>query len=399
MAMAGLAKKGFGRCFSLALARPAGRRCNPLRSQSLLAATPKEGRAPTIQSSLAPLCRVAAGSQRRRLSDSAASDHALERRRRRILSHALRYIHDEGWTDDAVAAGALDAGLPPASVGLAASSAAPPLGSAELVAFFMDECNADLRKLLAEEEAPRRGGEDGGDAGESPSESEVAERLGAAMQLRLSLILPFVASNRWHEAMAIGALPHNFSRTARQLEEMAGIALEHAAGRGCGESPVARAAVVAAHAAAELHLLSDGADGAADGGGPRPSLGGERHRASRAFAAARAAEAARLVVRGPQALPLPSATHLAAATAVASSLAGAALSLAAPSAAAALPRAAASVLTQVQSVWGSPAGAGGRDGTQPGDYAAPDAFEADLPPFDASEEIFPQKVHEASPSK
>ncbi|KAL7552958.1 hypothetical protein ACHAWF_018455 [Thalassiosira exigua] len=314
--------------------------------------------------------------------------------RRAILSAALARVRDEGWTDEAVASGTLDAGFPPSYVGRA-SSATSSFGCADLVAFFMDECNADLRRELR----AGNGGAEGGPASEDGNSLEgVSSRVNRALKARLSMVLPFVASDRWHEGMAIGALPQNAFRTARQLDEMAIIVLNYALGRGdaAGDrhSPAHRAAVVAAYAAAELHLLSDGTDGALNGSSL--SLSGERHRSTWTFLEARSAEAARLIVDGARApsfggIPLPDPTHVAAASAVASSLAGAALSLAAPSAAAAagyaLPRAAASVLAPLREAMGSRAGARGGDGTKPGDYVA---VADDLPPFDSSEDIFPE---------
>ena len=62
-----------------------------------------------------------------------------------------------GWTDDAVASGTLDAGFPPSYVGLAASSSSSggaAFGSADLVDFFMDECNASLREKVSLESDP-----------------------------------------------------------------------------------------------------------------------------------------------------------------------------------------------------------------------------------------------------
>lgn len=86
---------------------------------------------------------------------------------------------------------------------------------------------------------------------------------------------------------------------------MAGIVLEHAllegddggndanararGGQGAPPNPAQRAAVVAAYAAAELHLLSEAADlrsasGGVDGNdGSKPSLSGNRYRATWTF--------------------------------------------------------------------------------------------------------------------
>ena len=349
-----------------------------------------------------------------------------ERARRSILAHALLRVHDMGWTDDAVASGTLDAGFPPSYVGLAASSSSS--GNANLVDFFMCECNASLgEKLAAEDDRGRRRRRRGS---AELDVDEMSHRINAALRARLSMVLPYVASRKWHEGMAIGALPQNALGTLGRLNDMAGIVLDHAlgdrdseegagdgGGRGVGVGGQARrAAIVAAYASAELHLLSDSWSGAGPGAAPsRSSLSGERHRATWTFLGARSAEAARLIVADVPSPPLslrsPDPSVVAVASAAFSSLAGAALSLASPSAAAsaatavtALPRAVDSALGILRGVvgigtrTGTGGGvvfeAGGRgwrgDGTRPGDYDPMGSAET-LPPFDLSEEIFPKR--------
>ena len=319
-------------------------------------------------------------------------------------------MHDEGWTADAVASGTLDAGLPPAYIGHA-SSATSSFGSADLVSFFMEQCNADLREKLAELNERRGGGE----TSEEASEGTVATRLHQALRIRLSMAVPYVNSNRWHEGMAIGALPQNAVGTARQLDDMAGMVFRYAVGDGTSPDPTQRAAVVAAYASAELHLLSEGEEA----GGRAVSLSGRQYHRTWSFLEDRCDDLARFLADGGKlaalnGLSLPSPDQVAAASAVAASLAGAALSLAAPAVAAtaghALPRAISSVMTPLQSVVASlnmvpvSTGSTSRTGTKPSDYMASTvrttATESSssvdddidsLPPFDANEEIFPSK--------
>lgn len=326
-----------------------------------------------------------------RLLSATSNQRVLEQRRHDILTHALQRVNDEGWTEDAIATGTLDAGLPPSYIGQA-SSATSPFGSADLVAFFMEECNKNLGRQLMEENNVRQ--EQGGNVTGSTVES-VSLRINKALQMRLSMVLPFVTSNRWHEGMAIGALPQNAYRTAQQLDGMATIVLEQVLGKENSNNPTQRAAIVAAYAAAELHLLSDGKNGIVSGNSL--SLSGERYHATWTFLEARSAEVTRFIVDGVQlpsfnGVPLPNPNHVMAASAVASSLAGAALSLAAPSAAAVagniLPRVMASVFGPLQNALGSQfTSTKQRDGTRPSDYAV---VAETLPPFDASEEIFPE---------
>ncbi|KAL7535975.1 hypothetical protein ACHAXR_006841 [Thalassiosira sp. AJA248-18] len=382
--------RGLGHCRNATSIRPPRRHCSPSRILSRGFSAPilcngRELTTTTTTQSRAPHFFVTWDHHRRRLSTSSSSNQTpLEQRRHAILTQALQRVHDEGWTDDAIASGTLDAGLPPSYIGQA-SSATSPFGSADLVAFFMDECNGNLRKQLAEDQSRQQGEENG-----------VSSRIHKALQIRLSMVLPFVTSNRWHEGMAIGALPQNAYRTAQQLNDMASIVLDYALGKENANNTTQRAAIVAAYAAAELHLLSDGNNYGTVSGNSL-SLSGERYHATWSFLEARSTEVARLIVDGPNmpsinGVPLPNRTHVVAASAVVSSLAGAVLSLAAPSAAAVaghvFPRAMSSVLTPLQNAVGSQMNTNqGRDGTKPSDYAV---VTDTLPPFDASEEIFPE---------
>lgn len=332
-------------------------------------------------------------SQCRYLS-STTNDTILQQRRHAILNHALQRVHDEGWTDDAIASGVIDAGLPPSYIGQATSSTSS-FGSSDLVSFFMDECNASLKQQLMKEEKKNT---ESSSTNDNKSVDNVSYRIHKALQMRLSMVLPFVSSNKWHEGMAIGALPQNAYNTSQQLDDMANIVLDYALeGNNVGNhSPTHRAAVIAAYAATELHLLSDEGSGSTISG-KSISLSGDQYHTTWEFLDARSKEVAQLIVNGVNmsslnGLSLPNPTHVMAASAVVSSLAGAALSMAAPSAAAVagnvIPRAMSSLLIPLQNVVASQMNtttSTERDGTNFSDYTV--ATE-NLPPFDASEEIF-----------
>jgi len=244
----------------------------------------------------------------------------------------------------------------------------------------MDECNDDLRREL-------RGS---GNEESNADGSDLAARICRALKLRLGMTVPFVASRKWHEGMAIGALPQNAYRTARQLDEMAGIVLDYAKMTTGGGSAAERAAVVAAYAAAELHLLVDESGG---------DLNGDRYRETWSLLVRCSSDAARLIeggsglslpMLGPLSLQLPSPTSLVAASAVASSLAAAAMRLAAPAAAAMAGQALPLAMSALEPLQGAILGAGvgnvAPSGIRPSDYEDDVSF----PPFDSSEEIFPK---------
>lgn len=297
--------------------------------------------------------------------------------RHKILSNALTHVHAEGWSDDAVASGTLDAGFPPSYIGRASSSTSI-FGSADLVAFFMDQCNNELKKELERLKSE-----------ESESGEDIATRMHRALQIRLTSVVPFVSSKRWHKGMAIGALPQNAYRTATQLDEMAQIVLEYVLNNSQAAGAAQRAAVVTAYAAAELHLVSEGMNQQGVSGSSI-SYSGERYNLTWNFLRQRCDEAAGLLTDGNSGLPIPGVplnpTHVTAATAVASSLVGAAFSLASPAAAAvagqALPKVM-ETLSPLTNYVASQNSAGMKDGTKPSDYEV-----ENLPPFDSNEVIF-----------
>ena len=296
--------------------------------------------------------------------------------RHAILSHSLSHVHTEGWTDDAIASGTLDAGFPPSYIGRASASTSV-FGSADLVAFFMDQCNNDLRTELERLKSE-------GDASDNTDNNDISGRLHRALQYRLSRVEPFVSSKRWHEGMAIGALPQNAYHTAQQLDEMARIVLDYVSNNSHSAGAAQRAAVVTAYAAAELHLVSEGMN-ARGVSGSSLSYSGDNYGSTRQFLQHRCDEAARLLTEGNSLPDIPlNPAHVAAASAVTTSLFGAALSLAAPTAAAvmgqALPRVMDTLSPLQDYVTKS---SGGKDGTRPSDYQV-----EDLPPFDSNEVIF-----------
>jgi hypothetical protein len=193
--------------------------------------------------------------------------------------------------------------------------------------------------------------------------------------------------------MAIGALPQNAYRTAQQLDEMAQMVLEYAFNNNQDTGAVQRAAVVTAYAAAELHLVSEGMNDTSRGvSGSSISYSGDRYASTWSFLEERCNEAARILTDGSGGLPIPgiplNPTHVVAASAVASSLVGAALSLAAPTAAAVVGQALPKVMetmSPLQSYFGSN-NSGVGDGTRPSDYQV-----ENLPPFDSNEVIFSEQ--------
>lgn len=387
--------------------------------------------------------------QRPSSSEHQNQEKKEERRiRKAILSAALHHVHDRGWTDDAIASGVLDCTYPPSYIGRVLSSrqqSSPSCGgvrgNGQLVAHFMEGCNYNLRdKLLSLPPATSIAAESGVRRDEKKNDSVIllASRINNALRLRLSMVLPYIDSKRWHEGMAIGALPQNAGMTMSQLNDMADIVLSYATQGATTMGGVDnysnnismhKVAIVAAYAAAELHLLSSNVTTSTT------SLSGDRYDDTWTFLEARSTGAAHVIINGdipsfdnllPKNLAMITSSNIQAASAMTSSLLGAILSLATPttasmigrvggsSTAVVLPQVLDSVIGLVQSFVGtgttmtqmmnnanSSGGGvgvdsmmkrgdtiGGEmkgDGTRPSDYAA---IEETLPPFDTKEEIF-----------
>ncbi|KAL3789645.1 hypothetical protein ACHAW5_002362 [Stephanodiscus triporus] len=183
------------------------------------------------------------GRQRRRRREEEEEDE-YRNARRSILAHALPRVHDMGWTDDAVASGTIDAGYPPSYVGraLSSSSTSGAFGNYDLVAFFMDECNASLGERLAaavaEEEEEEKEEDRTWRTTRRPLSprlrrrhvrhdvNDMSSQINTTLCLRLSMmVLPYASSRRWHEGMAIGALPQNALDTYYRLDDVADVVL------------------------------------------------------------------------------------------------------------------------------------------------------------------------------
>lgn len=165
------------------------------------------------------------------------SGDALKERRREIFRAALKHVPECGWTDDALAQGVLDAGYPPASIGLASTNG----GAGDLVSFHMDECAGKLEKQLQQTEM---------------EETNYAEKLEFAIRTRLEMNIPLIRAKRWHEGMATGTLQG--PTTAQQLDTICHVVQtfvnSHNSGNG---SVLERAAIGSIYLATELHMIMD----------------------------------------------------------------------------------------------------------------------------------------------
>jgi rpsU-divergently transcribed protein len=115
-----------------------------------------------------------------------------------ILDAALRHVNDLGWTNTAIAAGAVELGFSPASNGLFQR------GPVELVEYFMVKGNREMIETMK--------------ASYPVEEIGVTETIKTAIKLRLLYIQPYMTT--WSQAMALGALPQNVTSTLKNICDM-----------------------------------------------------------------------------------------------------------------------------------------------------------------------------------
>jgi ubiquinone biosynthesis protein COQ9 len=110
-----------------------------------------------------------------------------------ILDAALKHVPKLGWTVEALAAGAEDAGLPPVSHGIVER------GAIELVEHFSTTATSEVVES----------------AGKYFNELEehigMTDRIKYVTRKRLEAVTPYAGT--WPEAMALGALPQNITHT------------------------------------------------------------------------------------------------------------------------------------------------------------------------------------------
>ncbi len=262
--------------------------------------------------------------------------------RETILSAALPHVHEHGWTDQALAHGVLSSKLPPSYIGKVEDK------KSDLINYFMHDCNIRLERAF---EALRSNKD--GDF-EIWTHSQVIEW---GIRKRLEMNTPYVRSKRWHEGMALGAMPMNALETATHLETMVKVIEKNMMGSSLGQ--MERGAIGAVYIATELHLLSDESRDYEETWNFLQQRVRELEQAAKSNFSA-----------------IPNSDMIVAGAAVASSLAGGLISLFAPAAKSSFQSVAGNVVPQVMNLMQQPS-IDSTIGTKAQDYDL-----SDLPPFD-----------------
>ncbi len=287
--------------------------------------------------------------------------------REAILSAALSHVPAHGWTEQALAQAVVTSNLPPSYIGLVEDK------KSELIHYFMIDCNERLRREISSDENQKK-----------LSLLTHAQVIEWMVRTRLEMNIPFVKTNRWHEGMALGALPMNALETAGHLEKLVTI-IEEAMSMSSSSSSshqslgqLERGALGAVYVSTELHLLQD------------TSVGYEqtwRFLNDRCQDLERAATSQLTSGYG----------SIAAGTAVASSLAGAAVSLIAPAARSGVQTVTGGILPTVMTMMqqvqplsqfqSQAESMGAMTGTSAAGTRASDYDLSDLPPFETPTDV------------
>ncbi|WCJ42824.1 Ubiquinone biosynthesis protein COQ9 mitochondrial [Euphorbia peplus] len=174
-------------------------------------------------------------------SSSTAGHHRIPRaeyqdEQARVLSASLRHVMRLGWTEEALIAGARDAGVSPALVG------SFPRKEAALVEFFMDEC---LQLLI-----------DRIESGAELQNLVPSERITKLVRIRLEAQAPYIS--KWPQALSIQAHPSNvttsFKQRAALLDE-----IWHAAGDESSDIDwyAKRTVLGGIYSTTEIYMLTD----------------------------------------------------------------------------------------------------------------------------------------------
>ncbi|KAI1890067.1 hypothetical protein AGOR_G00169400 [Albula goreensis] len=122
----------------------------------------------------------------------------------RILTAALDFVPQHGWSVEAISAAAEALGLSSASAGMFTN------GAGDLILHFIAQCNAQLTESLAEEHNQIQLGQ--------AEPKETAQFLRDTVEARLRMLIPYI--DTWPQAMSILLLPHNIPDSLKHLSTL-----------------------------------------------------------------------------------------------------------------------------------------------------------------------------------
>ncbi|KAM6057549.1 ubiquinone biosynthesis protein COQ9, mitochondrial isoform 1-T1 [Chlamydotis macqueenii] len=127
-----------------------------------------------------------------------------EQLQHRILTAALEFVPEHGWSAEAIAEGAKTLDLSAAAAGMFHSD------GSELVLHFVSQCNTKLSELLEQEQKLVQLGK---------AEKKATDQfLRDAVEARLRMLIPYI--EKWPQALSILLLPHNIPSSLNLLTSM-----------------------------------------------------------------------------------------------------------------------------------------------------------------------------------
>lgn len=122
----------------------------------------------------------------------------------RILTSALEFVPNHGWSMEAIAEGAKTLGLSSAAAGMFSN------GAGDLVLHFLSQCNSKLSEHLEEQHKLVQLGQ--------VEKKKTDEFLRDAVEVRLKMLIPYI--EKWPQAMGILLLPQNIPESLKHLTNM-----------------------------------------------------------------------------------------------------------------------------------------------------------------------------------
>ncbi|CAJ0949400.1 unnamed protein product [Ranitomeya imitator] len=166
-----------------------------------------------------------------------------EQLQQRILSAALTFVPEYGWSAEAIAEGAKSLDLSAAAAGIF-----PNGGGAELVLHFISVCNKNLTELLEQEHKTGPTGQHGEEANRAVPERRSGDSAEDGH--------PYI--ERWPQAMGILLLPHNLPSGLTLLTTMVDDIWHYASDQSTDVSWYTRRAVLAGiYNTTELVMMQD----------------------------------------------------------------------------------------------------------------------------------------------
>ncbi|OCT82448.1 hypothetical protein XELAEV_18024978mg [Xenopus laevis] len=165
-----------------------------------------------------------------------------EQLQQRILTAALQFVPDFGWSADAIAEGAKSLDMSAAAGGMFED------GGSELVLHFVTQCNLQLTELLEKEHKLVQLG--------TSEKKPTAQFLRDAVEARLRMHIPYI--EQWPQALGMLLLPRNIPSSLKLLSAMVDDMWHYAGDQSTDVSwYTSRAVLTGIYNSTELVMLQD----------------------------------------------------------------------------------------------------------------------------------------------